>query len=50
MREIDHREIGTRKAEAIHDAICTACFKPIGTELFVEVNGEPKHEKHLRGL
>jgi hypothetical protein len=50
VRAIEHRELGTRKAEAIHDALCTACYTPIGTEPFVEVNGEPKHERHLRGL
>ena len=50
VRAIDPgREDGTRKAEQIHDTICTACFQMIGTEPFIEVNGAPKHARHMRG-
>ena len=49
IRKVDHREVGTRRAQKIHDTICTVCLKPIGTERFIEVNGVPKHERHMRG-
>jgi len=49
VRKRESWEAGTVKAERIHATRCTVCLKDIGEEPFVEVEGVPKYEKHLRG-
>ena len=49
VRKRETWEAGTVKAGRTHDTTCTVCLRHIGEEPFVEVEGVPKHEKHLRG-
>ena len=49
VRLVDRGERGSARAGWIREHLCTACWKPIGDEPFVELDGRPKHASHVTG-
>jgi hypothetical protein len=49
IRPVQVAEQGRVDAERTRNALCSACLKRIGDELFVRIDGAPKHYRHVLG-